>query len=223
MSKFGSWVRDHLKLIFTILTFTITLVVIGVVMLNSYTSYKKYEANFNQNDLDVRSLSPAQPTNTEISDNFKSQYSKKYSFNAEDLTVSKEDAIVEDYVDLTTGGGTISAALALEEKAFVDIVFTISSSYKVTNEDGDDVYGVTDLLSNVNFVVNGEVMDDVVDLPNNGDGLEWHKLVMSGFAIPAGPISVTISSNSGKQAMMPQVQNITFFSSQALSLPEAAE
>lgn len=222
MKKFGSWVLDHLKLVFTILTFTITLVVIGVVMLTSYTSYKKYEANFNQNDLDIRSLSPAQPTNTEISDSFKSQYSKKYSFGAEDLTVSKEDAIVEDYIDLTTSGGTISASLSLEKKAFVDIVFTVSSSYKTTNEDGEDKYGVEDLLSNVGFVVNGELMDDVVDLPHSEDeGPEWHKLVMSGFAIPAGQISVTISSNSGKQAMMPQVQNITFYASQPLSLPEA--
>ena len=170
----------------------------------------------------MRSLSPAQPTNTEILDNFKSQYSKKYSFAAEDLTVSKEDAIVEDYVDLTSSGGTISASLTLEKKAFVDIVFTISSHYKVVTEDGEDKYGVEDLLSNVGFVVNGELMDDVVDLPNeSGDEVEWHKLVMSGFAIPAGQISVTISNNSGKQAMMPQVQNITFYASQPLSLPEA--
>lgn len=224
MKKFGSWILDHLKLVFTILTFTITLVVVGVVMLVSYTSYKAYEANFNENDLITRSLQPAQPTATEFAENFKSKYGKKYIFNAGDedlkVTTTQQEYLEEDYIDLTTNGGSITANLEIKEKAFVDIVFTISSSYKVT-EDGEDKYGVKDLLSNVGFVVNGEAMEDVVDLENSGDGIEWHQLVMSGFAIPAGPINVTISNASGKIAMMPQLKSIAFYASQPLSLPEA--
>ena len=220
MKAFGNWILDHLKLVATILIFGITFVVIGLVMLTSYTGYKSYESKFKQNDLDIRSLSPAQPTNTEITDKFKSENSKKYSFNADELTVttSQEEFLVDDYIDLTTSGGTISASLSLEKKAFVDIVFTISSDYKVT-ENEEDVYGIKDLLSNVGFVVNGERMEDVVDLPDQ----EWHQLVMSGFALPDGPVNVTISSDSSKKAMMPKIKNITFYSSQPLSLPAPAE
>ena len=222
MKKFGSWVLDHLKLVFTILTFGITLIVIGLVMLTSYTSYKAYEKKFAQNDLDIRSLSPAQPTSIEIADKFKSQFKKRFTFEAgmEELkvTTSQEEYLTGDYIDLTTSGGTISTSLELEKKAFVDIVFTLSSEYKVTEEDGD-VYGVKDLLSNAGFVINGEAMEEVINLENSGPGQEWHQLVMSGFALPAGPVNVTISSASGKAAMMPQLKSITFYASQPLSMP----
>ena len=223
MKKFGTWVLDHLKLVFTILTFGIAFLVIGIVMLSSYMGYKAYEKKFDQNDLDIRSLSPAQPTTIEINDRFKSSFKKRFTFEAgmEELkvTTSQEDYLNGDCIDLTTSGGTISTSLELEEKSFVDIVFTISSSYKTTTEDGDDVYGVSDLLSNSGFVVNGEAMEEVINLENSGPGQEWHQLVMSGFALPAGPVNVTISSASGKAAMMPQLKSITFYSSKPLSLP----
>lgn len=224
MSKFGNWILDHLKLVVTILVFTVTLVVIGLVMLTSYVSYKGYEARFKQNDLDIRSLSPAQPTSTEIVDKFKSENGKKFVFNAQDLTVKPgkvdnqeyQDYLIGDYIDLTPSGGTIEASLSLEKKAFVDIVFTISSDYSV-KENEEDKYGIEDLLSNVSFVVNGERMEDVVDLPDQ----DWHQLVMSGFALPEGPVKVTISNETNKNAMMPKLQSIVFFSSQPLSLLEA--
>ena len=218
MNKFITWILDHLKLVVTIVVFTVTLIVIGLYMLTSYVSYQGYAARFKQNDLDIRSLSPAQPTSTEIVDKFKSENSKKYFFNAEDLkvTTSQQEYLIDDYIDLTTSGGTIEASLNLEKKAFVDIVFTISSDYKV-EENGEDKYGIEDLLSKVGFVVNGERMEDVVDLPDQ----EWHQLVMSGFALPEGPVKVTISNESGKNAMMPKLKSINFFSSQPLSLPEA--
>lgn len=219
MKKFGTWVLDHLKLVFTILTFGIAFLVIGIVMLSSYMGYKAYEKKFDQNDLDIRSLSPAQPTTIEINDRFKSSFKKRFTFEAgmEELkvTTSQENYLNGDCIDLTTSGGTISTSLELEEKSFVDIVFTISSSYKTTTEDGDDVYGVSDLLSNSGFVVNGEAMEEVVDL----EGEDYHQLVMSGFALPAGPVNVTISSASGKAAMMPQLKSITFYASQPLSMP----
>ncbi|MBO7573894.1 MAG: hypothetical protein J6T25_03880 [Bacilli bacterium] len=219
MKKFGTWVLDHLKLVFTILTFGITFLVIGIIMLSSYMGYKAYEKKFDQNDLDIRSLSPAQPTTIEINDRFKSSFKKRFTFEAgmEELkvTTSQENYLNGDCIDLTTSGGTISTSLELEEKSFVDIVFTISSSYKTTTEDGDDVYGVSDLLSNSGFVVNGEAMEEVVDL----EGEDYHQLVMSGFALPAGPVNVTISSVSGKAAMMPQLKSITFYASQPLSMP----
>lgn len=224
MKKFINWVLDHLKITATILVFGITFIVIGVVMLTSYTSYMKYERDFEQNDLNIRSLSPAQPVNIEFIDDFKSSYKKELSFNAQDLNVqtTQEEFIVGDYIDLVEKGGSISINLELEEKAFVDIIFTVSSEYKTT-EDEEDVYGVKDLLSNASFVVNGETMDDVVDLKNSGNGQEWHRLVMAKFALPAGKVNVSVSSNSGKNAQMPQLKNISFFSSQPLSIAEVED
>ena len=223
MKKFANWVLDHLKIVATILVFGITLIVIGIVMLASHLSYQKYERDFEVNDLNVRSLSPAQPVNIEFIDDFKSSYGKKMSFDAADLKVetTQTEYLVGDYIDLTTNGGKISVNLQLEEKAFVDVVFTLSSEYKVT-EDEKDVYGVKDLLNNTSFVINGETMDDVVDLPNSGPGQEWHRLVMAKFALPAGAVNVTVSSASGKNAMMPQLKNISFFSSQPLAIAEEA-
>lgn len=97
------------------------------------------------------------------------------------------------------------------------MVFVISSTREVTNDD-ETTYGVKDLLTNVNFTVNGEDMDDVVDLSNSGSGVEWHELVMAGFALPAGNVEITIKSNSGKNALMPQVRNISLFSSEVITL-----
>ena len=223
MKKISNWVLDHLKLVVGILVFGITFIIIGIVMLSSYSSYQAYAKNFDKNDLEQRSQNAALPLATDIVTKYSSPYGKKRSFNAGDLdvTTSQEEYLVDDYVDLTTSGGKIAIALSLEKKSFVDIVVTLSSEYK-TKVDGEDVYGITDLLSNIGFVVNGEVMDDVVDLPNGGNGPEWYKLVMSGFALPEGKVNVTISSTSGKNAMMPQIKNITFYSSETLSIVEAA-
>ena len=218
MKKIGYWVLDHLKIVVGVLVFGIAFIVIGVVMLSSYSSYQTYVKNFDKNDLEQRSQNAALPLATEIVDKYNSSYGKKRSFNADalDVTTTQQEYLIDDYIDLTTSGGKISVSLSLEKKSFVDIVCTISSEYK-KKENDEDVYGIKDLLSNIGFVVNGEVMDDVVDLPNSGEGQEWHKLVMSGFALPEGKVNVTISSLSGKNAMMPQFKNITFYSSEVLS------
>ena len=78
MKKIGAWLLNHLGLILGIVTFTITFAVIGFVMLGSYTSYLAYEKQFNETDLEIRSLSGAQPLFIEMQDNFKSEYKNKY-------------------------------------------------------------------------------------------------------------------------------------------------
>ena len=116
MKKIGTWILNHAVLVLAIFTFGITLIVIGGVMLNSRLSYDAYEERYNENDLAVRSLSPAQPTNIEILDNFKSKQKKKLEFGAEDLKVtsSQQEYIVDDYIYLTQAGGEIFLALLLE-------------------------------------------------------------------------------------------------------------
>ena len=219
MNKVGEWFLNHLKLVLAILTFGITFTIIGVVMLNSYTSYQAYAKKFDANDLEVRSLAAAEPKRIEFEDNFKSEYKNKLSFAASDLTVetTQDSYLNNDYIDLTEKGGKVSVALTLEEKSFVDIEFVISSEYESQDADKNTVYGVADLLSNVSFVINGSLMEDVIDLANAGNGKEWHHLVMAGFALPVGPVNVTISAESSKAKMMPQLQSITFYSSAVLS------
>lgn len=214
MKKVINWVLDHLKLVFTLVVVVVTAIVVTVVMTSSYNSYKSYVKEFDANDLEVRSQQAAQPIATDIAKSYSSPYGKKLSFDASELTVetTQEEYLIGDYIDLTEKGGTVSVALELQEKSFVDVVFTIYTDYKVAGEDGEDVYGIEDVLSNISVTVNGEQMDDVVALP----GQAWYKLSLSGFALPEGDVNVTFASVSGKNAMMPQLKNITFFSSERL-------
>lgn len=221
MKKVLTWILNHLRLILALIVFPITLLVIGLTMLNSYTSYQAYEKRYDAMDLDVRSQSPAAPKKIDFEDSFKSSHKQELAFYPDDMKVqtTQDSYINEDYIDLTDKGGTISFDLSLKEKSFVDIAFFVSSQYK-TVVDNKDVYGVENLLGNANFVVNGETMEDVVNLKNSGNGPEFHQLVMVGFAIPAGDLKVTISSVSGKLAMMPQLQKVVFYSDIVLSSAE---
>ena len=215
MKKFGNWVLNHLVLSLAIVVFGVTFIVVGSVMLHSRISYARYEKNFNQNDLDIRSLSGAQPNYIEFNDSYKSNLKKKLALSADELTVTtnQSDYLVDGYIDLGQSGGTISAKLELEEKSFVDIDFEIATEYE--NASGE--FGVKDLLSNVQFIVNGETMEEQVDLVESG----WHHLVMVNFALPEGEVNVQIKSMSGKNALMPQLKGITFFSSAKLAVAEA--
>ena len=220
MKKLGTWLLNHLGLILGIVTFTITFAVIGFTMLGSYTNYLAYEKQFNETDLEIRSLSGAQPKFIEMQDNFKSEYKNTLVLGASDLKVtsSQEDYMVDDYIDLTTKGGKISTKLSLEQKSFVDIDFEIATQYVTKGEDGDE-FGIKDLMSNVQIVVNGETMEEEgIDLVEEG----WHHLVMVSFALPVGDVTVDFSSLSGKAALMPQLKSMTFYSSAVLQLAEEA-
>ena len=232
MKKVLDWLINHLVLVVGILVFGIALGVSGSLIAKTFSDYDAYEAKYDVNDLEVRSMYDAQPKRIEIADNYvtfkddgtiksnKSGYKNSLNVLPEQFTVetSQQSYIVDDYVSLIESGGKISLKLTLEEKSFVDIAFVVSSqnAYK---EDNQDKFGVKDLLSNVNFIVNGQTMEDDVNLTNSdGESPEWHNLVMAGFALPAGNVNVVIQSINNKKAMMPQVKNIAFFSSQPLTL-----
>ena len=93
----------------------------------------------------------------------------------------------------------------------------INSNYEY-EVDEETYYGVQDLLSNVQFIVNGETMEEEINL----EGDAWHHLIMLGFALPEGNVNVQIKSVSGKNAMMPLLKGIKFYSSQVLSIAEEA-
>ena len=236
MKKVLNWLINHLVLVVGILVLVIALGVWGGMVLKTNTDYKGYEKKYDENDLEVRSLYDAQPKRIEINDDYvsyndgeiksnKSGYKNAQNIKPDQFNVTTtQDSYVTDagYVDLTEKGGKIALKFTLEEKSFVDIAFVISSqnTYKENNE---DKYGVKDLLSNVNFVINNQTMEDDINLPNStGDAPEWHHLVMVGFALPAGDVNVVIQSTSGKTAMMPQIKNIAFFSTQPLTLVQEA-
>lgn len=220
MKKLVTWLLNHLGLVLGIVTFAVTFAVIGVVMLNSHNAYLAYEKQFNETDLEIRSLSGAQPKLIEINDNFKSEYKNKLAFAADELkvTTSQTDYIVEDYIDLTEKGGKIEINLTLEEKSFVDIDFEIATQYvKAASGDNEEEFGIKDLISNVQFVINGETMEEAdIDLVEE----DFHHLLMVSFALPAGNVKVEMSSMSGKSALMPFLRGITFFSSQVLTVVE---
>ena len=221
MKKLGTWLLNHLGLVLGIVTFAVTFAVIGVVMLNSHNAYLAYEKQFNETDLEIRSLSGAQPKLIEINDEFKSEYKNTLAFSADELkvTTTQDEYMVEDYIDLTEKGGKVEINLTLEEKSFVDIDFEIATEYSVSH-DGEEEFGIKDLISNVQFVVNGETMEEEgVELVEEG----FHHLLMVSFALPAGEVNVQMQSMSGKNALMPLLKGITFFSSQVLSVAEAAE
>ena len=221
MKKLGTWLLNHLGLVLGIVTFAVTFAVIGVVMLNSHNAYLAYEKQFNETDLEIRSLSGAQPKLIEINDEFKTEYKNTLAFSADELkvTTTQDEYMVEDYIDLTEKGGKVEINLTLEEKSFVDIDFEIATENKVTNDNGEEEITIKDLISNVQFVINGETMEEEgIDLEEG-----FHHLLMVSFALPAGEVNVQMQSMSGKNALMPFLKGITFFSSQVLSVAEAAE
>ena len=71
MKKVLTWILNHLGIILGVIVFAVTFAVIGSVMLNSKKAYDAYEKQFNQTDLEVRSVSAAQPKLIEINDSFK--------------------------------------------------------------------------------------------------------------------------------------------------------
>ena len=219
MKKALTWILNHLGIILGVIVFAITFAVIGSVMLNSKKSYEAYEKQFNQTDLEVRSVSAAQPKLIEFNDAFKSEYKNKLALSADELnvTTTQEEYLDGDYIDLTEKGGSIDVKLSLEEKSFVDIDFEIATEYikEASSEEEDDEFGIKDLLSNVQFVINGETMEEEgIDLVNEG----WHHLLMVSFALPEGDVTVQMKSSSGKNALMPQVRSITFYSSAVLTV-----
>ena len=219
MKKVLTWILNHLGIILGVIVFAITFAVIGSVMLNSKKSYEAYEKQFNQTDLEVRSVSAAQPKLIEFNDAFKSEYKNKLALSADELnvTTTQEEYLDGDYIDLTEKGGSIDVKLSLEEKSFVDIDFEIATEYikEASSEEEDDEFGIKDLLSNVQFVINGETMEEEgIDLVDEG----WHHLLMVSFALPEGDVTVQMKSSSGKNALMPQVRSITFYSSAVLTV-----
>ena len=218
MKKVLTWILNHLGLILGVVVFAITFAVIGSVMLNSKKSYDAYVKNFNQTDLEVRSVSAAQPKLIEINDEFKSEYKNELKLDADELkvTTSQEEYLMGDYIDLTEKGGSISVKLELQEKSFVDIDFEIATEYvKEASGDDEEVPGIQDLLSNVQFIVNGETMEEEGIMLDNDS---WHHLLMISFALPEGDVTVEMKSTSGKNALMPQLKGISFYSSAVLSL-----
>ena len=218
MKKVLTWILNHLGIILGVIVFAVTFAVIGSVMLNSKKSYEAYEKQFNQTDLEVRSVSAAQPKLIEINDTFKSEYKNKLELGIDELNVqtTQDEYDMGGYIDLTEKGGSISVKLELQEKSFVDIDFEIATEYvKEASGDDEEVPGIQDLLSNVQFIVNGETMEEEGIMLDNDS---WHHLLMISFALPEGDVTVEMKSTSGKNALMPQLKGISFYSSAVLSL-----
>lgn len=227
------WILNHLKLIVALLAFTITLVTLGTIMLSSYISYKNYEKDYYQKDLNARAAAAAAPTSIDVIDDYvtyndngsvkksSSTFKNNVTAWANKLTPSKTTKVVEgktvvdSYLPALSSGGKVTVTFKLAKKAFVDIDFVVSSNY----QEEDKYVTTAKLLNNVNFKVNTQLMDENIDLENKiGTAKEWHHIVMSNFALPAGKINIEISSIAGKEAFMPDIRNITVFASAGVTL-----
>jgi len=219
MKKVLTWFLNNLKWILVVVVLVVTSVVIVNNMVGSYNDYKAYEAAYNQNDLDTRSAVAAAPKSIKINDSFVTKYEKSAKYEADELKVTstQTDYLVDGHIDLTEKGGTVALALTLEEKSFLDIDFVVAS-VRETTKDEETTYGVKDLLSNVDFIVNGETMEGDIDLLSESETPSWHHLVMNSFALPAGDVTITIKSKNSKNAYMPLIQEINLYSSQTLTL-----
>ena len=165
------WILNHLKIVAAILVFGITFIIVGLVMLNSYNSYKDYEKKYYANDLEVRSALAAAPKMVEVNDEFKTKY--KYTINA-------------NAADYNTDG-TINLALYLDAKSFADIELVVNGKY------------TDNLLANMSVKVNDSLVeDDTVEFgtkPAEGEEAEAeeHHVVFNNFALPEGDFKIEIS------------------------------
>lgn len=187
------WVFRHFRGLLAILMFGVTAIVVGVVMLSSYTSYKAYEKQYYANDLEVRSATAAAPKTIEINDKYKSQYKKTVKAEASEYTTD----------------GKFAVDLELADKSFADIDIYFN-------------YGATDnLLENMNIKVNDSLIEeDSIKLEVEGDATEWHHLIMSNFALPQGELKIQIDGIKNKA--MPEIGNVTVFANAALSFAQVA-
>ena len=207
------WILKHLRLFTGIIVFGVTFIIVGIVMLVSYNSYKDYEKKYYQNDLYMRSATAAAPKVVEIDDNFKSKYKTNLVAYAEDMTYTTTQAdyapVQGEETYLPSINGKISVKLELEEKSFVDLDFVINTA------------ATDNLLGNVSIKVNNSLIEeDGIKVEKDGENIEWHHLVMRNFALPQGELSIEFESVKGKKA--PDLKNIAVYANAALSYAQAA-
>lgn len=207
MKKILTWVLNHSKAALAILTFGVTLIVIGAVMLGSYSSYKAYERRYNANDLAVRSAAAASAKRVEVNDSYKTKLKNKLVVDAIDLVEESE----HEYV--ASGNVTLDLTIELEQTSFVDIDLYVRSAYTVS----DETQPLNNIFSNITFSVNGTVMDEEIDL--EGDDA-FHHIIFGNFALPEGDVKIQLASKSGKANLMPDVMSIGFYSNAKASLAE---
>ena len=227
------WILNHLKTVVAVLAFTITIVIVGSVMLSSYISYKNYEKDYYQKDLNTRAAASAAPTSIDVNDDFViynedgsvkktlstlknnvTAWAKKLTSSDTSKKVVQGKTVVDSYLPALSSGGKVTVTFTLAQKAFVDIDFVVCSNYV----EEDKVVTTKKLLSNVNFKVNTQPMDENIDLEVVDNHKQWHHIVMSNFALPKGKINIEISNMAGKEAYMPDIRNISVFSSAAVTL-----
>lgn len=180
MKKIIGWVLNHLKIVLAIVTFTTVIVVVGLVMLNSYNSYLQYQEEYYANDLETRSALPPAPKGVFLDNSYKSTLKNELESDEEELVVE---------------GNNVSLSLTIDEKSFVDMEFVIVSLAEPTpaSEDSEEIPAlIEDLLLETSFKVNDSLVEGLIDVEGND---ECH-LIMSGFAIAEGEINIVIDTKA---------------------------
>ena len=228
MNKTFTWILNHLKIIISAIAVTVVVIVSGLVILNSYNAYKKADEKYNENDLLVRSGVEAAPKKIAIIDDFvsykndgsvkktKSNLKNNLTAFADELEVEGGEVAGEGKLEayVTNDATSVGVSLTVDATTFVDIDFVISSAYESAT-----TYNIEDILGSVNFKVNNNTIEGgTITLRNDSDGeIEFHHLVMTGFAIPQGDLVISVNAINGKQAFMPNVRNISVFANAAIA------
>ena len=226
------FILKHLRILVAAVVVVVMVAICGIVILSSYNSFKAADDKYNENDLLVRSTVEPAPKRIAINDKFvsykadgsvkstKSNLKNKFTAWADDLTKEQNIALEGEgktgsYIPNSVD--KVELNLTVDKLTFVDIDFVISSGYA-----NNDNFDTEDILGNVNFKVNNNTIEGGnIVLKNDSEGdVEFHHLVMTGFAIAEGDLSVSVNAISGKTAYMPYVRNISVFANANISFAE---
>ena len=229
MYKFGTWILNHLKIVVGITTAVVMLIVCGAVIGTSYLSYVKANKAYDENDLLVRSTVEAAPKKIAINDDFVSYkddgaVKAKKSKLRNNMTAWAEELVADADVEgegklgsyVSNTATSVEYNLTVDATTFVDIDFVISSGYS-----NNDKFDTEDILDKVSFKVNNNKIEGgSITLKNEEGDVEFHHLVMTGFAIAEGDLKISVNAVSGKTAYMPFVRNISVFANANLAVAE---
>ena len=230
--KIFEWFKKHPIASVAIVGYTVAVIVCGSIMLNSYTSYQRYEKKYNADELELAISRGATPSRVMIEDEYKSKYAEKLRVGANELSINSldgnnDDKIAEDaqgdaYITgmNNANGGEVSFEFTTDKDAFVDIDIVISSSL----QSGDTIAKTENLMKLVSFSVNDARADGdvVLDVDEEDPELNWHRLILKKVPLQAGDSKLVIASvgNNPKQSgvkVMPNIMSVAFYSNAKVS------
>ena len=232
MKKVLTWILNHLKLVVAVTTAVVTLIVVGCVMLASNAAYKANVKKYDENDLRVRSALEASPRTMRINDDF-AKYNEKGVTSTKSTTKNKFTAFADELIIDTncsldgegkldtcvvtgSSGGEVALNLTVDKTTFVDIDFVIATTYFDELKKDE----TSDILDKVSITVNNATVEGSVRYVKTIES-NYHHLVMTGFAIPAGDLNIKFKTTSATGDAVTGIRNISVFADATIATSTA--